>query len=89
MRSRVHSLEPCDRDVRVDLRRLEIGVPQDLLQITDIVAAFVHERGHRVTKYVHVPGFRDAGAHDVAMQALGESRRPDARAARTHKKRRT
>jgi hypothetical protein len=55
MRCRVHVLQALDRDVRVNLRRRELRVPQHLLQITDVGAGVVHERRHRVAEDVHTP----------------------------------
>ena len=68
-------------DVGVDLGRRELRMAQHLLEIPDVGAGIVHERGHGMAEDVHAPGLLDARGDDVLVQAFGELRGADALAA--------
>ena len=68
MRGRVHLLQSADSNVRVNLRGLDVLVPEDLLDVTDVGPVLVHVRGHAVAQQVtssHLAGFcgHDVNAH--------------------------
>lgn len=87
VRPRVHGLQALDRDVRVDLRRRELRVAQDLLEIADVGAGVVHQGRHRVAEDVDAPGFLDSRSDQVLMQPVGELRGAEPGAAGTQEER--
>lgn len=50
MRRAVDLLKLADRHVRLDLRRLQVGVAEHRLDEADIGAAFQHQRRHGVAE---------------------------------------
>src|SRR5205814_2322972 len=46
----VDLLELFDRHLRVELRRLDRGVSEHLLHVTDVGSSLEHQGGHRVTE---------------------------------------
>jgi len=75
MGTRVHLLEPRDRDPRVDLCGREIGVAEHLLDVTDVGAALEHERGHGVAEEVARAALADVRGRDVAAHEFTEEMR--------------
>lgn len=72
MRLGVHRFQALDGDVRVDLGRRELRMPEHLLEITDVRAGIMHQGRHRVPRDMHAPRLRDAGTDHVLMQPVGE-----------------
>ena len=62
----VDFLQAPDRDVRVNLRRLQTGVTTLLLDVTDVRAMLEHERGAGVPEEMAGTGLAESGADDVA-----------------------
>lgn len=60
-----------ETDTRVDLRGVELGVPEDFLNGSDVRTGVVHESGHGVAEDVASAGFVDAGGFDVATAVFG------------------
>ena len=77
VRHRVHFAQLGNRDFRVDLGRVQVGVPEHLLDEADVCTTFEHQRGATVPEQV-TTAFRDAGAaqvvHHDAAQAVGVQR---------------
>jgi len=72
MRRGVHFLQLADRDVGVDLRGLQTGVPELFLDVTDVRAVFEHEHRAGVAEQVARTGFGKAGAGDVTRHQSRE-----------------
>src|SRR6266516_4863814 len=69
MRRRVDPLQLPDRDLCVDLSRLQVRVPQHLLDVADVGAVLQHQCGHRVPEHVAGAALADLrGIHMLAHQ---------------------
>ena len=71
MRRAVDLLKLADRHLRVDLRRLQIGVAEHRLNEADIGAAFEHQRRHGVPEHVARAALADVPRPRSAHQ-IGE-----------------
>ena len=65
MSRRVHLLQRSDRHVRVNLRGLDVLVPEDLLDETDVGSVLVHVRRHAVPQEMAGSHLADLRGHDV------------------------
>src|SRR4051794_31956635 len=81
VRLEVHVLEPLGRQVRVDLRRGDVGVPEHLLHRAEVAAAGEEVRGERVAQRVRAHLLLEPGRARVALDDLVEALAREARAA--------
>ena len=65
MRGRVDLLQGADGDLRIDLRRADIFVAEDRLDVPDVGPVFVHQRRHRVAQQVTRSGLPGARRDDA------------------------
>ena len=72
----VHCEELVDRDVGVDLRRLDVGVAEHLLDEADVGATFEHVRRAGMTQQVRAAELVHAGELHVALDLLRDEVRP-------------
>ena len=61
-----------ETDMGVDLRGVELGMPQDGLDVANVRSGLVHERGHGVTVDVAGAGFINASRFDIAATVFGQ-----------------
>ena len=73
MTPRMHGLQLMDADLRVNGRRVEIGVPEQLLDVTDVRAAFEHVRGASVAQQMTTSFARQPGALKVPRHQTSQS----------------
>ena len=62
-----------DRDLRVNLGRLELRVSEHLLDEPDVGAAFKHQRRAGVAEQMAGPGLADLALVDVVADKLGQA----------------
>ena len=72
MRQGLHLSELPDRDLGIDLRRRELAVAQDRLDVTDVCPVIEHQRRHRVTEDVAAPALLDPRRRDVLLHQVRE-----------------
>jgi len=77
MRRVVDGEQPAQRRAGVDLRRVALGVTEDLLDQRQVRAVLVHLRGHRVAVDVARAGLVDPRRTQVATAVLGQRVRSD------------
>ena len=73
MRLAVHFLEVLDRHLRIDLRHLQAGVPQHLLDCADVGTPFEHQRRHRLPEEMTRSLLPDLRRFDLARDATAET----------------
>ncbi len=61
----VDSLQSPYRNLRVDLRRLDIGVTENLLDVADVCPVLVHQCCHRVAEQMTCAALAQLGAGDI------------------------
>lgn len=59
----MHRLQSANGDMGVNLRRRQLRVPQDRLDVPNIGAVFQHMRGHRVAKRVAAAAVKTGMLH--------------------------
>mgnify|MGYP007124304402 CR=1 FL=1 len=72
MGRRVDFLEPRDAHPRVDLRRLQFGVSQNLLERSNVCPTFQHERGCRIPEQVTASFLTNPSLADIPLNHVGE-----------------
>ena len=77
MRCVVDGEQPAQRRAGVDLRRIALGVTEDLLDQRQVRAVLVHLRGHRVAVDVARARLVDPRRTQVATAVLGQRVRSD------------
>ncbi len=75
MRRGVDLLQLAERDLRVDLRRRKVRVPQDHLDVTDVRAVLQHVRGARVAEQMAGAGMRDASVLEMTFDEIAQPSR--------------
>lgn len=73
MSGRINLLQLANRNLRVDLRALEVGVAEPLLDKAHIGTAFQHECGHAMTEEMIGARLSDVGSLDVLPSEMGEA----------------
>jgi len=68
MGRRVDLLKSAQRNLRVNLRGLDVLVAEDLLDKTDVGPVLMHVGRHAVAKQMAGPAFTDAGAEGTARE---------------------
>src|SRR2546429_8049823 len=81
VRAEIGVLEAIGRQLRVDLRRREVGVPEHLLQRAQVAAAGEQVRRERVTQRVRAHLLLQADPSRVTLNDLVETLAREARAA--------
>lgn len=66
MRGGVDLFELPDRDMGINLRRLQTGMPELLLDVPDVGPVLQHERRAGVAEQVATAAFTHTGTGDVA-----------------------
>ncbi len=75
MRLRVDAFEVIARDVRVDLRGCQAGVPQELLHDPEVGAAIEQVRGERVAEDVGGGPLLHGRGAEMSRSGLASTRR--------------